>query len=397
MNVHPVGVRFKNPEESVLYQKANESSLENKLRELYPISGCEKDLGKVFTDRKVRVSSLVRSYAVNQEVASEMRRIIRFLGCNLIDGNETIITFDVPPRLFKSKSPFEQCFRKETCLCLYSGRTVEALFDIVSVLDLLPPSVFPCLENKGSRFSLSWKESDLLNRHILNGCLVENIPKCSVKLAEPGVQHDKMMFVLTSEVAVAKCDDIKFIATVSMFQCHAIILYDKMKKIASFGHYIMDEISPEAMETQAGFLFDQGCLKEHIEAKVFGGYSVRMGCKAGYFDSISQTLSKLEIPVSETFLGDHSLRPSHIIFDIESGTVFSMEYPSSLRKEWLKLIRRTPAEIHQLKWCCVPTPDKAILPCNKIYLPVIVDVCERAERSIKTNPVHQDKSAKIEG
>ena len=207
------------------------------------------------------------------------------------------------------------------------------------------------------------------------------MPKCSVALARPDIQHDKMMFVLTGDVTVAKCEDIKFIATVGMSQCYAIIMYDKMKKIASFGHYMMDQVSPEAIETQVGFLFDQGCLKEHIEAKVFGGYTVRMGCKAGYFDSISQTLSKLEIPVSETFLGNHSLRPSNIIFDVESGTVFSMEYSFSLRKEWFKLIGRTPAEIHQLKWCCVPTPDKAILPCNKIYLPVIVDVCQREKKA----------------
>ena len=365
---------MKNSEERVVYQKANESSLENKLSELYLISGCEKDSGKVFTDRKVIVSSQVRSYAVNQEVASEMKRVIHTLGCNLIDGNETIITFDVPPRLFKSKSPFKQCFEKGTCLCLYSGRTVEKLFAILSVVDLLPPTVFPCLENKGSRFTLSWKESDLLNRHVVSSFVVENMPKCSVNLAKPGIQHDKMMFVSMSEVAVAKLENIKFIATAGLSQCHAIIMYDKIKKVASFGHYIMDEVSPDSIETQAGFLFDQGCLKDHIEAKVVGGYTARMGCKAGYFDTISQTLSKLDIPVTETFLGEHSPRPSDIIFDIESGTIFSMEYPFSLLKEWRKLIKRTPQEIHELNWCYVPTPDNAILPCNKIYLPVIVDV-----------------------
>lgn len=397
MNVHPVGVRLKNPEESVLHQKANESSLENKLSELYSISGGEKDLGKVFTDRKVRVSSQVRNYAVNQEVASELKRIIRSLGCNLIEGNETKITFDVPPRLLKPESPFEQCLENGICLSFYTGRTVEALFHNESVLNMIPPSVFPCLEKKGSRFTLSWKESDLLNRHVVNGFVVENMPKCSVELAKPDIQHDKMMFVKMSEVAVAKCEDIKFIATVGMTVCQSIIMYDKLKKVASFGHYIMDEISPKAIETQAGFLLDKGCLKGHIEAKVFGGYTARMGCEAGYFDTISKTLSKLDIPVSETFLGNHSPRPINIIFDIESGTVFSMKYSPSLRRKWLRLISRTPAEIHQLTWCCVPTPDKAILPCNKIYLPVIVDVCESAEGHITTCPVHQNKSAKIEG
>lgn len=393
MNVHPVGVRLNGPEESVVYEKANESFLENKPNELYLMSDCEQDIGKGVAGRKVRVSSQVRDYSVNQEIVGEIRRVINSLGCVLIDGNEKTTAFDVTHQLSKSETWFDQCLKDE--FCMYTGRTVEALFTDTSVLDLLPRSVFPCLKNIGNRFALSWKESDFLNRYIVNGFVVENMPKCSVKLARPGIQHDKMMFVMMSEVAVAKSEDIKFIATVAMSVCHAIIMYDKVKKVASFGHYIVDEISPKAIETQAGFLFDQGC--EHIEAKVFGGYTVRMGCKAGYFDTISQTLSKLDIPVSETFLGDHSPRPEDILFDIESGTVFSMKYPYSLRKEWFKLIRRTPAEIHKLKWCYVPTPDKTILPCNKTHLPVIVDVCERAKSSKKSYPIHCDKSAKIEG
>lgn len=393
MNVHPVGVRLNGPEERVVYEKANESFLENKPNELYLMSDCEQDIGKGVAGRKVRVSSQVRDYSVNQEIVGEIRRVINSLGCVLIDGNEKTTAFDVTHQLSKSETWFDQCLKDE--FCMYTGRTVEALFTDTSVLDLLPRSVFPCLKNIGNRFALSWKESDFLNRYIVNGFVVENMPKCSVKLARPGIQHDKMMFVMMSEVAVAKSEDIKFIATVAMSVCHAIIMYDKVKKVASFGHYIVDEISPKAIETQAGFLFDQGC--EHIEAKVFGGYTVRMGCKAGYFDTISQTLSKLDIPVSETFLGDHSPRPEDILFDIESGTVFSMKYPSSLRKEWFKLIRRTPAEIHKLKWCYVPTPDKTILPCNKTHLPVIVDVCERAKSSKKSYPIHCDKSAKIEG
>ena len=234
-------------------------------------------------------------------------------------SNESIL-FDVSPRIGKRGGSTVDFTVNRRCL---NNKILEESL-LTKDIRSFPDGIFPVVRSVADKtFSISWYQSNLLNKRVKNNKECEQLTHYHVSLSTEDHDAEKMVEICTFEGVVGRKSEVDYISTAEISACHAIILWDKINRTACLCHHLIDWVTSQGLSNQVKLLVDDGSLIENIEAIIVGGIDIRMGWESGYFFCIKPTMENLGIPISETYLGNTGDRPSGIIFDLSEGKLHS--------------------------------------------------------------------------
>ena len=179
-----------------------------------------------------------------------------------------------------------------------------------------------------------------IDENIINGRLCHKIPKLDVIVCDKESSDTKFCLhapMCGIGLASFRQDQpsIKYLATAGLKDCHAIIFWDGFNQVASMSHFDQADMCQEAFD----LMLESMSYHQSSDLRMFviGGYTHKMTRFPSFFNFIEDYAKSKKISVDQTFLGNHGGRPSDVIFDVETGTLFELVVKENLTRHKLGL------------------------------------------------------------
>ncbi len=282
---------------------------------------------------------LVSSVSVGEELVENVKQRLKEKGANILSVSDKELTFEFGIEhllnLRIEKGEYSRLFIK-----LNLAFPISDTFPIIRVTGETLEKV---------SFILRWGRSNVVNHHWLTGSN-ELIKKhvCNIECTPEAPNNRFAVIADQGSGSIGFKPDVDFLTTMGVGTCYVIIFWDSVKKSASMTHHECSIITEDGIEKQLDMLISRGSERSNIEAKVIGGLAETIGDVNGFFTLILPTLKNLKISITETMVGEWVISPegsrpterfSHILFDIETGLIYSIK-DSKYRLQYSKCICR---------------------------------------------------------
>lgn len=175
----------------------------------------------------------------------------------------------------------------------------------------------------------------LLESHRLNENIIDDVVSLPLAIASLSVSTDEheytCMHVAMNQITLtslskpgAKPGQPRFLTTTHVYDCHAVVFWDKNTQTAIMTHFSQTDMCKQSFDFMLSKITQYAPVKD-IKAFVVGGINERMRANGNFFDFVEKYLNENNITLKQTFLGDNK-RPTDLIFDCKDGIFYELRF-----------------------------------------------------------------------